>query len=68
MQAGEYSIDVPLVRWLLLAQFPQWGSLSLFPIVSQGADHVIYRLGEDKVIPPGFRYNSTKITSMSFWS
>lgn len=41
------AIDAALVRRLVDAKFPQWAELPLKPLDSAGADHVIYRLGEE---------------------
>jgi aminoglycoside phosphotransferase (APT) family kinase protein len=46
MRPGELQIDVPLVRRLLAAQFPQWADLPLAPVDSAGTDNAIYRLGD----------------------
>jgi aminoglycoside phosphotransferase (APT) family kinase protein len=43
-------IDVPLVRRLIAAQFPQWASLALEPVESAGWDNTIYRLGSDLTV------------------
>ncbi|WP_411081859.1 aminoglycoside phosphotransferase family protein [Streptomyces sp. cmx-18-6] len=40
------TIDAPLVRRLVDAQFPQWAGLPLRLLDPAGLDHVIYRLGE----------------------
>jgi aminoglycoside phosphotransferase (APT) family kinase protein len=43
-------IDVPLVRRLIAAHFPQWASLAVEPVESAGWDNTIYRLGSDLTV------------------
>src|SRR5215213_742446 len=50
MHADEFPIDVPLVRRLLAAQFPQWARLPIEPVDSDGTDNAIYRLGEGMAV------------------
>ena len=50
MHADEHDIDLPLVRRLLAAQFPQWVGLPIGPVPSAGTDNAIYRLGDDKAV------------------
>ncbi|MDQ3875603.1 MAG: aminoglycoside phosphotransferase family protein [Actinomycetota bacterium] len=50
MHADEVHTDVPLVRRLLAAQFPQWAALPIEPVASAGTDNAIYRLGEDMAV------------------
>jgi aminoglycoside phosphotransferase (APT) family kinase protein len=50
MHADEIDTDVPLVRRLLAAQFPQWAALPLEPVSSAGTVNAIYRLGEDMAV------------------
>ena len=45
--ADQADIDTPLVRELLVAQFPQWAALPLEPVDSGGLVNAIYRLGSD---------------------
>jgi aminoglycoside phosphotransferase (APT) family kinase protein len=40
-------IDVPLVRRLLAAQFPQWAHLPVTPVPQSGMDNATFRLGDD---------------------
>ena len=47
MHDDEVTTDVPLVRRLLAAQFPQWAHLPIEPVHSDGTSNAIYRLGED---------------------
>jgi aminoglycoside phosphotransferase (APT) family kinase protein len=42
--------DVPLVRPLVAAQFPQWASLAVTPVESAGWDNTIFRLGPDLAV------------------
>ena len=46
MHADEIDIDVPLVRRLLVAQFPQWADLPIGAVRSTGTVNAIYRLGD----------------------
>jgi aminoglycoside phosphotransferase (APT) family kinase protein len=50
MHADEVDIDVPLVRRLLAAQFPEWADLPIEPVASSGTDNALYRLGADMVV------------------
>jgi aminoglycoside phosphotransferase (APT) family kinase protein len=50
MHADEADIDVPLVRRLLAAQFPQWAGLPVERVASSGTDNAIYRLGADLAV------------------
>lgn len=47
MHADELEIDEPLVRRLLVEQFPDWGDLPLRRIEPGGTDHAIFRLGDE---------------------
>lgn len=46
----EISTDVPLVRRLLAAQFPEWAASPIEPVPSSGTDNALYRLGVDMVV------------------
>jgi aminoglycoside phosphotransferase (APT) family kinase protein len=46
LHADEIDIDVPLVRRLLAAQFPQWADLPISEVQSTGTVNAIYRLGD----------------------
>lgn len=50
--ADEVRIDVPLVRRLIAAQFPQWAGLPVVPAGAgvAGTDNVMYRLGPDLAV------------------
>ena len=50
VHADEVHTDVPLVRRLLAAQFPQWADLRIGPVLSDGTENAIYRVGEDKAL------------------
>ena len=46
IHADEVDIDAPLVRRLLVAQFPQWANLPISVVQSTGTVNAIYRLGD----------------------
>ena len=48
--ADEVRIDVPLVRQLVAAQFPQWAGLPVEPAGAAGFDNAIFRLGTDLAV------------------
>jgi len=48
--ADEVRIDVPLVRRLVAAQFPQWAGLQVEPAGAAGFDNAIFRLGTDLAV------------------
>jgi len=50
MHTDEIETDVPLVRRLLAAQFPQWAELPIEPVISAGTDNALYRLGDDMAV------------------
>ncbi|MCX4554514.1 aminoglycoside phosphotransferase family protein (plasmid) [Streptomyces sp. NBC_01387] len=50
MHAEEFDIDVPLVRRLIAAQFPQWAGLPVTLVDSAGTSNAMYRLGADMVV------------------
>jgi len=50
MHVDEVGTDVALVRRLLAAQLPDWGSLPLERVPSSGTDNALYRLGDDMVV------------------
>lgn len=50
MHADEIPTDVPLVRRLLAAQFPERAALPIEPVSSSGTDNALYRLGADMVV------------------
>jgi aminoglycoside phosphotransferase (APT) family kinase protein len=47
---AEHQVDVPLVRRLVAAQFPQWAGLVVTPVESSGWDNMIFRLGSDLAV------------------
>jgi aminoglycoside phosphotransferase (APT) family kinase protein len=61
MHPDEVDIDIPLVRRLLAAQFPQWASLPIQPVWPLGTDNALYRLGNELVVrlPRGERSSQT---------
>ena len=50
IHSDEVDIDIPLVRRLLAAQFPQWAGLPIEPVQPLGTDNAIYRLGDAMAI------------------
>ncbi|KAA6463387.1 aminoglycoside phosphotransferase family protein [Acidobacteria bacterium AB60] len=50
MHQDEIEISGAMVRQLLAAQFPQWASLSVEPVLPLGTDNVLYRLGNEMVV------------------
>src|SRR2546423_1532409 len=50
MHADEVHTDVPLVRRLLAAQFPEWASLPIERVSSSGTVNALYRLGDELVV------------------
>jgi aminoglycoside phosphotransferase (APT) family kinase protein len=46
MHADKIETDPALIRRLLAGQFPHWADLPIVPVVSEGTDHDIYRLGD----------------------
>ena len=50
MHDAEIAIDAALVRRLLAAQFPHWADLAIAPVVSDGTDNAMYRLGHDRTV------------------
>jgi aminoglycoside phosphotransferase (APT) family kinase protein len=50
MHVDELNIDVPLVRALIDAQFPQWARLPIAPVRPFGTDNALYRLGDALVV------------------
>jgi aminoglycoside phosphotransferase (APT) family kinase protein len=50
LHTDEVEIDAPLVKRLLVAQFPQWADLPLERVNSTGTVNAIYRLGNDKSV------------------
>lgn len=50
MHDNEHDISLPLVRELLSAQFPQWATLPLTKVASDGTVNAIYRLGSDMCV------------------
>ncbi len=47
MHDDEVGTDASLVRRLGVAQFRHWADLDIEPVLSDGTDHAMYRLGRD---------------------
>ena len=47
MHDDEVHTDAALVAGLVGAQFPEWASLPVEPVASNGTDNAMYRLGDD---------------------
>jgi aminoglycoside phosphotransferase (APT) family kinase protein len=61
-------IDVPLVRRLVAAQFPQWAKLAVEPVESAGWDNTIFRLGSDLTVRlPRRRVSAEHVTIEHQW-
>jgi aminoglycoside phosphotransferase (APT) family kinase protein len=50
MHRDELDIDDDLVARLVASQFPEWAALPLVPVEPSGTDHVMYRLGDERVV------------------
>ncbi|MFJ6698178.1 aminoglycoside phosphotransferase family protein [Streptomyces sp. NPDC091272] len=50
MHSDEADIDVPLVRRLIAAQFPQWATLPVEAVASSGTENAMFRLGTDLAV------------------
>lgn len=50
MHAGEVDIDASLVRRLIATQFPHWQGLEPLPVLSDGTDNAIFRLGTELAV------------------
>ncbi|GAA3440061.1 hypothetical protein GCM10018954_096830 [Kutzneria kofuensis] len=50
MSSDAVVVDVPQVRRLVAAQFPEWAGLSVTPVASSGVDNITFRLSDDKLI------------------
>jgi hypothetical protein len=50
MHPDEVDIDIPLVRRLVAAQFPQWAHLPIQPVLPSGTDNALYRLSDEMVV------------------
>ena len=50
MHSDELEVDEPLVRRLLVEQFPHWGELQLSRIEPSGTVNAIFRLGDELVV------------------
>jgi aminoglycoside phosphotransferase (APT) family kinase protein len=50
MHQDEIEITGAMVRQLIAAQFPQWKSFSVEPVLPLGTDNALYRLGDEMVV------------------
>lgn len=50
MDDEQATIDVALVRWLVIAQFPQWRDLPICLVIPSGWDNRTFRLGENMLV------------------
>ena len=46
LRAGKFDVDVPLVRRLVAAQFPEWAALPIRAVDNDGWDNWTFRLGD----------------------
>jgi aminoglycoside phosphotransferase (APT) family kinase protein len=68
MHADEVHTDIPLVRGLIAAQFPQWAELAIETVPSWGTDNALYRLGDDMVVRlPRRRHNTAHLEKERRW-
>jgi aminoglycoside phosphotransferase (APT) family kinase protein len=49
MHPDELDVDVPRVRRLVAAQFPEWADLQIEPVSQRGTDNALFRLGSELV-------------------
>jgi aminoglycoside phosphotransferase (APT) family kinase protein len=69
LHEDEVPIDAELVRRLVRDQFPEWGDLSLEPVVSGGTVNAIYRLGtEMSVRLPLAEWGTESLEREFLWS
>ncbi|MFH8992594.1 aminoglycoside phosphotransferase family protein [Streptomyces sp. NPDC017940] len=50
LHTGEPDVDVPLVRGLLAAQFPEWAGLPVQRLPSSGTVNAVFRLGDTMTV------------------
>ena len=50
MSSDAVAVDIPQVRRLVAAQFPQWADRPVTPVPSSGVDNITFRLGDDMLI------------------
>src|SRR5262245_29096193 len=60
MHADELEVDEPLVRRLLLEQFPGWADLPLRRVEPSGTDNATFRLGDDHSVRLARRKGATR--------
>lgn len=62
------NIDLPLVRGLLAAQFPQWADLPIRPVELQGHDNKTFRLGGDMSVRlPSAAWYAAQVEKEQSW-
>ncbi|GHC81457.1 aminoglycoside phosphotransferase family protein [Streptomyces flavofungini] len=68
LHAGEPDIDVPLVRKLLAAQFPQWAHLPVEQFPSAGTVNAVFRLGDAMAVRlPRIAGGAEDVAKESHW-
>lgn len=68
MHVDEVDTDATLVRKLLGVQFPQWADLRIVPVMSNGTDNAIYRLGDDMAVRlPLIHWATTQVHKEHEW-
>jgi aminoglycoside phosphotransferase (APT) family kinase protein len=66
--AADVQVDVPLVRRLVAAQFPQLAGLVVEPVESAGWDNTIFRLGSDLAVRlPRRRVSADHVSNEHRW-
>ncbi len=66
--AADVRVDVPLVRRLVAAQFPQWAGLAVEPVDSAGWDNTIFRLGSELAVRlPRRRVSAEHVSAEHQW-
>jgi aminoglycoside phosphotransferase (APT) family kinase protein len=68
LHPGEVHTDAGLVRRLIAAQFPDWAGLAVTPVPTSGTDHVMYHLGEERVVRlPRLERAAAQALKEDFW-
>ncbi|MFC0429791.1 aminoglycoside phosphotransferase family protein [Kutzneria buriramensis] len=68
MSSDAVVVDVPQVRRLIAAQFPQWADLPVTPVATSGVDNISFRLGEGMLIRmPRFARWTGQVTREQRW-
>ncbi len=61
-------LDVPLVRRLLTAQFPEWADLPIRPVEFDGWDNTTFRLGDDMSVRlPSHAHYEAQVSKEHLW-